>query len=139
MIDVVIDTNVMISGVFFSGPPSIILDACFMGRHKLVLSPEIIDEYRSVGAEFSRRHPNEDFDRLLALLLSASLLVEAVSGNEKFCVDPDDDKFFHCALAAKATHIVSGDHHLIQASGKAGIHVVRPRVFVEKYIEKKNP
>ena len=43
---VVIDTNVFISGVFFTGPPSKILEAWRDERVRVVLSPDIFEEYR---------------------------------------------------------------------------------------------
>lgn len=33
------------------------------------------------------------------------------------CEDPDDDKFFACALASGTTLIISGDKHLLKVSG----------------------
>jgi len=45
----VVDTNVLISGAFYAGPSSRILDACMRGKGQLILSPEIIDEYVRVG------------------------------------------------------------------------------------------
>lgn len=46
---VVLDTNVFVSGLFFSGPPYEILSAWRDGRLQLVVSAEILDEYRRVG------------------------------------------------------------------------------------------
>ena len=46
---VVLDTNVFISGVFFSGPPSSILQAWQSGEFEIVASQEILDEYQRVG------------------------------------------------------------------------------------------
>ncbi len=46
---VVMDTNVFVSGVFFSGPPYRILNAWQSGEFELVISREILDEYRRVG------------------------------------------------------------------------------------------
>ena len=40
----VLDRNVMISGVYFSGPPYDILDAWRRGRIEFVVSTEILDE-----------------------------------------------------------------------------------------------
>ena len=50
------------------------------------------------------------------------------------CEDPDDDIFFACARAAKARIIVSGDRHLLTASARAGVRVLRPKTFVDKYL-----
>jgi predicted nucleic acid-binding protein len=46
---IVVDTDVLISGAFFSGPSSRILDACVHGECQLVKSPPILDEYSRVG------------------------------------------------------------------------------------------
>ena len=50
---IVVDTNVLISGTFFSGTPSVLVDACFTGDLELVVSPEILAEYTRVGEEFT--------------------------------------------------------------------------------------
>jgi putative PIN family toxin of toxin-antitoxin system len=42
----VLDTNVFLSGVFFSGPPFDILKAWRTDKVEIVISPEILDEYR---------------------------------------------------------------------------------------------
>jgi len=39
---IVLDTNVFISGIFFSGPPSIILQAWRDSKIKIILSKEIL-------------------------------------------------------------------------------------------------
>jgi AbrB family looped-hinge helix DNA binding protein len=46
---IVLDTNVLVSGVFFGGPPGRILEAWRDRRIQLVLSPEILGEYQRVG------------------------------------------------------------------------------------------
>lgn len=48
---VVLDTNVVASGVFFGGVPGRILAAWAAGDFTLVLSPQILAEYRRVGEE----------------------------------------------------------------------------------------
>jgi putative PIN family toxin of toxin-antitoxin system len=56
-VKIVLDTNVFISGVFFTGPPYRILEAWRDRTLELVLSPEILEEYRRVGSELSTRYP----------------------------------------------------------------------------------
>jgi putative PIN family toxin of toxin-antitoxin system len=130
----VVDTNVLISGAFFPGPSSRILDACLHGRCQLVLSPPIFDEYVRVGEEFTKKRPNVDFARLLELLVGTSELVQARELPQPVCDDPDDDKFIECALAGGAKIITSGDKHLLSVSGYSGITVMRPRNFVDRYL-----
>ena len=50
---VVLDTNVFVSGVFFSGPPFRILEAWRDGRVQLAITAEILDEYQRVGEELA--------------------------------------------------------------------------------------
>lgn len=130
----VVDTNVLISGAFYPGPSSRILDACMRGEFQLVLSPDIIDEYTRVGEEFTRKRPNVPFARFLEILISTALLVEVPPLPKPVCEDPDDDKFIACALAGKAKVIASGDKHLLSLSGYAGIEILRPRRFEDEYL-----
>ena len=51
------DTNVLMSGIFFGGVPGRVIDAWMDGSLELVLSPEILDEYRRVGSELGGRYP----------------------------------------------------------------------------------
>jgi len=130
----VVDTNVLISGAFYPGPSSRVLDACVRGEFQIVLPPEIIDEYTRVGEEFSRKRPNVPFARLLDILISTALLVQAPPLPTPVCEDPDDDKFIACAPAGNAKVITSGDKHLLSVSGYAGIEVLRPRRFEDEFL-----
>ena len=133
---VVLDTNVLVSGVFFGGVPGRILSAWAAHRFALVLSPPILDEYQRVGEELGRRHPGlaDHFAGLLALVATHALIVSAPSLPETVSEDPDDDMFLAAALASATSVIVSGDHHLLAVSGWRGIAVVKPRVFLDDYL-----
>lgn len=134
----VLDTNVLISGGFYTGPPLKILMSCIEGEFQLALSPEILMEYRRVGEEFSRKRPDADFEKLLSLLVAQALIVDAPDLNQPLCRDPHDDKFIACALAACADVIVSGDKDLLSISGRISVPVMKPREFVEQYIDRNN-
>ena len=69
-------------------------------------------------------------------MLKASL-VDAPPLAESMCDDPDDDKFLACAIASRTKLISSGDKHLLDVSGYHGITVLKPRTFVDKYLEKR--
>ena len=71
---------------------------------------------------------------MLELVATRAELIEAAKLDEAVCDDPDDDKFFECAIAGGANLIVSGDKHLLKISGYKGIKVVRPRQFVDEYL-----
>lgn len=131
---VVLDTNVLVSGIFFGGPPGRILEAWRDGRVRLVVSAEILDEYQRVGRLLAGDYPGVDLEPVLALLAVHAEAVEAPALPEPVCDDPDDDKFLACALAASADVIISGDKDLVQLSGWRGVQVLRPRRFVDEHL-----
>lgn len=133
----IIDTNVFVSGVFFSGPPFIILDAWRHGRVSLIISPDILDEYQRVGERLAAQFQGVDLEPWIELLMLKATLIDAPPLEESICVDPDDDKFLACAIASKTKLIASGDKHLLDASGYQGIIVMKPKVFVDEHLKKR--
>jgi len=131
---VILDTNVFVYGIFFTGPPYQILKAWQDGKLKLVISPEILEEYQRVGVALAEQFPSIDLRLILELVTIKAEMVRAQSLSEPVCVDPDDDKFFACALAGKSKTIVSGDKHLLHVSGFREIRVLKPREFVDQYL-----
>ena len=130
----VLDTNVFVSGVFLSGPPYKILKAWRDNIIQLVISPEILDEYRRVGEILAEDHPEIDLAPMLDFVIQTAEIVSAPLLTESVCEDPDDDKFLACALASGSTVVVSGDKHLLKISGYQKIEVLKPRDFVNKYL-----
>ena len=131
---VVMDTNVFVSGVFFSGPPYQILRAWQSGEFELVVSQEILDEYRRVGKILADERPNIDLNPILTFVLEHAKVYKPAKLKEPVCEDPDDDKFFACALASGSQVIISGDKHLLKVSGYQRIEVLKPREFVDRYL-----
>ena len=52
---VILDTNVILSAIFFGGVPGRILTAYRDGKLTIVLSPEILDEYRTTAARLAKK------------------------------------------------------------------------------------
>lgn len=131
---IVLDTNVFISGIFFSGPPHRILQGWRDGRVQLVLSPDIFEEYRRVAEVLHEQFPAVDLTGLLELVVVEAEMCQAEPLLEAVSADPDDDKFIACALSSGSKLIVSGDKHLLAVDGYRGIEILKPRPFVDKYL-----
>jgi len=131
---VVLDTNVLVSGIFFTGPPAQILAAWAGGRFELIASVEILAEYRRVGERLERRYPSVNAEPLLDVVTRESGIVDPIPVPTSACDDPDDLKFLGCAIAGHAQCVVSGDRALVRASGFQGIEVVTPREFLRRYL-----
>ena len=131
---VILDTNVFLSGIFFSGPPYTILDAWRKGRLELIVSAEILHEYRRVGDELGLSFPQVDAGPAFELLAVNAHVVAVPPLSRQVCTDPDDDKFLACAIASGTKLIASGDKALLRTSGYQGVEVVTPRAFVERHL-----
>jgi len=133
-IKIVLDTNVFISGIFFSGPPSEILKAWNKNKFQIALSKEILDEYKRVAYELSSKFPGVGILPIIKLIKTNGKFVDTQHVEITVCEDPDDNKFIECAIASDCEIIVSGDKHLLKLVAYEGISVLNPRDFVEKYL-----
>lgn len=131
---IVLDTNVLMSGIFFGGPPYQILQAWRDGRIRLAVCLQILAEYRQVALRLGERYKGVDITSLPDLVAVHSHLVRAAPLASPVCDDPNDDIFLACALAARTRIIVSGDRHLLAVSGWAGLQVLRPRAFLDQFL-----
>ena len=130
---IVVDTNVLISGVFFGGMPRKVLSAVISREITACATEEIIDEYNEIVREMISRkqgHLNKD---ILAPLIGTLEMVEAKTKVE-LSRDPDDDKFLGCAKDAKALYIVSGDKDLLVLEKFEGIEIITAKEFCERYL-----
>ena len=131
---IILDTNVFISGVFFSGPPYRILQGWRDTKIQLVISVEIFQEYQRVAEELSIQFPGIDISEILDLVLVKAEMAHAEALPESVSADSADDMFLACAIASSTKIIVSGDKHLLDISPYRGVTVLKPRQFVDKYL-----
>jgi putative PIN family toxin of toxin-antitoxin system len=133
-VKVILDTNVFVSGIFFTGPPHQILRAWRNGKITLVLSPEILEEYRRVAGTLAEQFPPIELGTMLAIVERESDFHIAPPLPAPVSDDSDDDKFLACAIASGTEIIISGDKHLLRVSGFQGIQVLKPRAFLDGYL-----
>ena len=133
---VILDTNVLMSAIFFDGIPGEILTATKSGRISLVLSPSILEEYQEVAKRLSLRF-HVEYGDILEWITVRSEMIADTSMKTQVCDDPDDEKFIAAALASKAKIICSGDKHLLDVDDYKGIVVLKPKPFSDKYLKTK--
>lgn len=129
---VVIDTNVLVSGIFWSGTPCKVLDAWAADKIVAFASAGILEEYFEVIDRLASRCGREDLAKRWKTCLFDH--VELIAPNVEYydCRDRDDAKFVECALAANAEYIISGDDDLLSLEEVNGIQVVTPAQFLSK-------
>jgi putative PIN family toxin of toxin-antitoxin system len=134
---IILGTNVFISGIFFTGPPSHILKAWHDGKVQLLVSPSILDEYQRIGAELALQFRDIDLKPFLDLLTVQAEIVLAPTLPPVIRDDPSDDKFLEAAVGGNASYIISGDKHLLKLSGFEGIQILKRRDFIQRHLKRK--
>lgn len=130
---IVIDTNILISAVFFGGIPRNIIDLVINEKISACMNEEILSEYEDTAFKMNAKgkwHINQEiFDRFLSEveLVGTETVVDV-------CRDPDDNKFIACAVDAKAIYIVSGDKDLLTVGNYDEIEIVTATEFYERYL-----
>ena len=129
---IVVDTNVVISAIFFGGTPRKVIEAVADGAVEACANPEIVEEYREVVAEMIMRRQGHLRRDLFNFYLARLEITDSAS-DIHLCRDPDDDKFISCAIDAKALYIVSGDKDLLDVRKIDNIEVVTAAEFCSRY------
>jgi uncharacterized protein len=133
MIRIVLDTNVIVSALVFGGVRRAVLELAETGQCQLFYSESIQGEVRRVLSEKFGWAPAM-LQEVLPVLWSKGELVVPQTEIHAVPDDPDGDRILECAVAAKASFIVSGDRHLIALRSYKSISVVTPRQFLENHI-----
>ena len=128
----VLDTNVVISAIFFGGMPLKIVRAAFAKKVELVASRAVLREYREVAERLHVQFPSVNYRRPLSILESTLIIVRPVALGETVCRDPDDDAIIACALGGKAKVICSGDDDLLALNGFRGLDIMQPSDFCQR-------
>ena len=128
----VLDTNVVMSAIFFGGVPFDVLNAWHDGEFELVVSDAVMEEYREIAARMKAKFPSIEPERWMCYIEEHATVVPAVPLVAQVCEDADDDVFLACAVTANAKIVCSGDKHLLACNGWNGIEVLTPRVFYNR-------
>ena len=130
---VVIDTNVLISSLFWNGHPHRIVDLAISQNIQSVTCLEILQEFESVLREDFQIPPARLKD-ILTDVLSYSQLVRIKLTNVEIR-DLDDLKVIACALSAEADYIITGDKDLLTLLKVNNIKIVTPADFIKQMVK----
>lgn len=137
---VVLDTNVLISGVIASGYSAAILDAARREEIKLVTSLHLLEEFSEVitRRHIARKYPKaaENAESLLDFLRAFAILTPGIPDSTAISPDRDDDFVLACADNEPVDCIVSGDPHLLALKNHKGIPILTPKVFAEEMLQR---
>ena len=130
---IVVDTNIIFSGIFFQGAPGRILERILNKGYQIVLSEAIVSEYRNVIIRYAKKKKVLDLSvtlEIIDLLMSEAFFVDADGVLTPTCADPDDVKFLQAAIASKSKYLISGDKHLLDVGKYTGGTVIKAQDFL---------
>ena len=121
---VVVDTNVLVSAFIGHGKPRrLVLE--LLDRHEVVTSPQMLAELIDVLSR--EKFAETDKQQAKSFLSILARKVSMVAPKQSFRAvpdDPDDDAVLSTAHEGRASHIVSGDRHLLNLGRFRGIRIV---------------
>ena len=127
---VVLDTNVILSGILFGGKPRRILEAAIAGAFKMLISEATVSELKGVLQRPKFGLASQITEAIVAELSSIAEWVVPQSHVEIIKDDASDNNVLDCALDGNADYIVSGDEHLLKLERCGKTSVVNPDSFL---------
>lgn len=135
--NIVLDTNTVISGLFWKGAPRQVLDLARFGTFTLFTSPDLLSELADVlgRKKFSARLALAEIsvEELVFGYASLAKTVRPIKIETVIKAGPDDDKVLACAKAANVEIIASGDNHLLDLKEYEGIQIMTVNQLLEQH------
>ena len=125
------DTNIVIPALLFpGGSPLLCVSMARNERIQSVTCQEILDEFsEKLIVKFTLSE--EKTEEIIEEVCQFSRIVRINQELALVSADPDDDMIIECAIAGKATHIITGDKHLLSLVEYQNIQIVKAKDFLD--------
>ncbi|SFT56528.1 putative toxin-antitoxin system toxin component, PIN family [Algoriphagus locisalis] len=107
---VILDTNVLLVSIPRLSQYRLIFDSLLQGKFSMAVSESILQEYEEIIAIKTNKTISNNLIELIYSLHNVELTDVYFHWN-LIDLDPDDNKFVDCAIAANADYIITNDHH----------------------------
>lgn len=131
--NVVADTNVTISAIFWPGESRQCFTLWAKRRFHLAVTLAIFEEYTQVARRVATTVSEVNPEPWLKWIERKAKVYEPVPLGKQRSRDPDDDPFLACALASEARIIISRDPDLLVLKKPFGIEIVTPRQLLARF------
>ena len=132
---IVIDTNVWLSGIFWEGEASKILEKAEKKDVQIIISEDILSEIIKVLNRESKFQKyildlRLSIEYLLRTILSISNLIETKIKLDVIKEDPKDNIILEAAIEGKVEYLISYDNHLLNMIEFRNIKIISPGEFL---------
>jgi putative PIN family toxin of toxin-antitoxin system len=126
VLDVVFDTNALVSALIRPGRPRELWNKVLEGKIQLVISQELLLEFDEVMSrpQFGRYVKRSTLARFRKILFQKARLTRIRTRVDFIKEDTDDNVVLEAALNGRAYYVVSGDGHLLDLKSFKGINIV---------------
>lgn len=131
--NVVVDANVLVSGIFWKGSPRKFLSLIFRQEINPFATIDIMAEYCRIIDKVACKRP----DVAARWKSQIAKIMTIIEKNEtvEVCRDPKDNMFLECAIAANAYYLVSGDSDLLVLEKIKDIPIITVNQFFDAHPE----
>ncbi|MBI4659316.1 MAG: putative toxin-antitoxin system toxin component, PIN family [Verrucomicrobia bacterium] len=127
----VLDTGVVVAGIFWRSEPYRCLVAFARREYSLTVTESVFAEYARVAWRLKQQEGLAvNPEPWLNYIRDRARFVLAAPLSKPVCRDPMDDPFLECALTGGAGILVSRDDDLLALEKPFGIEVLTPRQFL---------
>ena len=133
---VVLDTNVIISGLLWKGNVNEIFKLYLDNKISICSNQSILEEVNKV-LQYPRikkvldkyeQNPADIFNKFKKI----TRIYPEITIKNIIKEDPSDDKFIACAISSKSKIIISGDKHLLKLKKFKDIIIFTPTKFLQE-------
>ncbi len=127
----VFDTNVFVSALMSKrGNPALLLDR--VGKsYTLFISKDILGELKDVISRDKFGYTEAEVNTFIEAIISFADVVNPKIKIDAIKADPDDNMILECAVTSGASHIVSGDKHLLELKEYGKIKIITPKAALD--------
>jgi len=113
--NIILDTNILISSLLFRGKASALYKHIVEGRLTPCISPSILDEYERVLSYPKFKLTKQEIYYLINEEIRPFYIMykEPPAGTNWIIEDPSDNKFIDICIQIHDSFLISGDNHII--------------------------
>lgn len=131
---IVIDTNVLISAIFWTGKPKQLLNHVRRQKITFVTSNQLLDELREILMRQDKPFhlSGNEADQVVEAMRGFAEIVEPHS-QITVCHDEMDNRVIACAIDGKAEYIITGDLHLLGLRSYKSVKIMGVSDFLNHF------
>jgi uncharacterized protein len=129
--EIVCDTNILISAIVFGGNAKRIVQLASEGSLINFISPAIVNEIENVLIRPKFGFSAEQVAEITQLFYESFEYIIPTTVLDCISTDPDDDRILELAFDAHVDYIISGDKHLLSLNSWEAIPIIKSAQFLQ--------